>query len=70
MHLINLSLMVRTKKNYQKSDILFRENNDKVQQYLITIFWMKKKVYKMNRSKIKKFSNLFFFKTKENHYYR
>lgn len=34
--------MVRTKKNYQKSDILFRENNDKVQQYLITIFWMKK----------------------------
>lgn len=42
MHLINLSLMVRTKKNYQKSDILFRENNDKVQQYLITIFWMKK----------------------------
>lgn len=43
MHLINLSLMVQTKKNYQKSDILFRENNDKVQQYLITIFWMKKK---------------------------
>lgn len=57
MHLINLSLMVRTKKYYQKSDILFRENNDKVQQYLITIFWMKKQVYKMNRSKIMKFSN-------------
>lgn len=57
MHLINLSLMVRTKKNYQKSDILFRENNGKVQQYLITIFWMKKQVYKMNRSKIMKFVN-------------